>query len=161
MTADQNSPTPPLSANAPAEARSRGNHCHLRGNPHGTPSAPAGGASGMAWMGKCLGKYQITGVLGQGGMGVVLKAHDPMIERDVAIKVLADHLAGRRGGAGPLPRRGQGGREAQPPQRRRHLRNLPGGDRRTSWSWSTSPAAASATGWRRTAPCRCSRRRRR
>jgi urea transport system substrate-binding protein len=40
-----------------------------------------------------LGKYQITGVLGQGGMGVVLKARDPMIERDVAIKVLADHLA--------------------------------------------------------------------
>jgi ABC-type branched-subunit amino acid transport system substrate-binding protein len=26
-------------------------------------------------------------------MGVVLKAHDPLIERDVAIKVLADHLA--------------------------------------------------------------------
>jgi len=27
-------------------------------------------------------------------MGVVLKAHDPTIERDVAIKVLAEHLAG-------------------------------------------------------------------
>ena len=26
-------------------------------------------------------------------MGVVLKAHDPAIERDVAIKLLADHLA--------------------------------------------------------------------
>jgi serine/threonine protein kinase len=44
-------------------------------------------------VGKTLGKYQITGFLGQGGMGVVLKARDPLIERDVAVKVLADHLA--------------------------------------------------------------------
>jgi urea transport system substrate-binding protein len=55
---------------------------------------PAGGrGTAQIWVGKSLGKYQITGVLGQGGMGVVLKAHDPMIERDVAIKLLADHLA--------------------------------------------------------------------
>ncbi len=46
-----------------------------------------------AWVGKSLGKYQVTDVLGQGGMGVVLKAHDPLIERDVAIKILAGHLA--------------------------------------------------------------------
>ena len=53
------------------------------------------GVSGPAhtWVGKVLGKYQITSVLGQGAMGVVFKAHDPMIERDVAIKVLAEHLA--------------------------------------------------------------------
>jgi hypothetical protein len=53
------------------------------------------GSSGMAqaWVGKSLGKYQVSGALGQGGMGIVLKAHDPTIERDVAIKVLADHLA--------------------------------------------------------------------
>ena len=40
-----------------------------------------------------MGKYQVISVLGQGAMGVVLKAHDPTIERDVAIKVLAEHLA--------------------------------------------------------------------
>jgi urea transport system substrate-binding protein len=52
-------------------------------------------ATGLAptWIGTTLGKYRILDVLGQGGMGVVLKAHDPLIERDVAIKVLADHLA--------------------------------------------------------------------
>jgi urea transport system substrate-binding protein len=59
---------------------------------HG-PRPASGSGTAEAWVGKSLGKYRITGVLGQGGMGVVLKAHDPMIERDVAIKVLADHLA--------------------------------------------------------------------
>src|SRR5262245_15684719 len=45
------------------------------------------------WIGKPLGKYQIVSVLGKGAMGVVLRAYDPVIDRDVAIKVLADHLA--------------------------------------------------------------------
>src|SRR6516165_2108029 len=57
-----------------------------------TPGVASGSAA-QNLVGKSLGKYQVTGVLGQGGMGLVLKAHDPMIERDVAIKVLADHLA--------------------------------------------------------------------
>lgn len=59
----------------------------------GTSSRPAGEAAAQGWVGKTLGKYQITAFLGQGGMGVVLKAHDPMIDRPVAIKLLADHLA--------------------------------------------------------------------
>ena len=40
-----------------------------------------------------LGPYEIIGVLGQGGMGVVLKAFDPALSRVVAIKVLAPQLA--------------------------------------------------------------------
>jgi TolB-like protein/Tfp pilus assembly protein PilF len=59
----------------------------------GHPPRPADGETAQAWCGKSLGRYQVTGVLGQGGMGIVLKAHDPLIERDVAIKVLAGHLA--------------------------------------------------------------------
>ena len=35
-----------------------------------------------------LGRYQITGTLGQGAMGTVYSAHDPLIERTVAIKTL-------------------------------------------------------------------------
>src|SRR6056297_3190864 len=45
------------------------------------------------WIGGRLGKYEITAVLGVGGMGVVLLARDPSIERDVAIKVLPTELS--------------------------------------------------------------------
>jgi serine/threonine protein kinase len=40
-----------------------------------------------------LGQYEIAGIVGQGGMGVVLKSLDPALNRYVAIKVLAPQLA--------------------------------------------------------------------
>lgn len=39
-----------------------------------------------------LGKYDIVGVLGEGAMGVVYKAHDPFIDRQVAIKTVRKAL---------------------------------------------------------------------
>jgi len=44
-------------------------------------------------VGKTLGKYKVVELLGRGGMGIVYRAHDPMIERDVAIKVLPEDCA--------------------------------------------------------------------
>lgn len=40
-----------------------------------------------------LGRYDIERVIGAGGMGIVLKAHDSELNRPIAVKVLATHLS--------------------------------------------------------------------
>ena len=72
-----------------------------------------------------LGPYNVVGVIGQGGMGIVLKAHDPRLNRFVAIKVLAPQLAALRRRPQAIPARGPGRRRDEPrshrddPRRRR------------------------------------------
>jgi len=46
-------------------------------------------------VGDTLGKYEIRGLLGRGGMGCVYLAYDPMIEREVAVKVLPPEVASK------------------------------------------------------------------
>ncbi len=41
-----------------------------------------------------IDQYEVVEVIGQGGMGVVLRGIDPELNRPVAIKVLSPHLAG-------------------------------------------------------------------
>ncbi len=54
---------------------------------------PASMATRVLAAGERLGRYEILGRLGSGAMGVVYSAHDPVLSRPVAIKVLRELAA--------------------------------------------------------------------
>jgi hypothetical protein len=68
--------SPAPAAAAPATATASTNQSASQLNP--PPS----------WMGKRVGRFRLTGLLGQGAMGRVFRAEDTMLRRQVALKVL-------------------------------------------------------------------------
>ncbi len=61
--------------------------------PHESPELTMMHAAASATSLRSIGKYQIQSTLGKGGMGIVYQAFDPLIERDVAIKVLSPEIS--------------------------------------------------------------------
>ncbi len=93
MESPHNQPATPSDEGEPADSSQSLDETLLLGD----ETTPAG-RSGLhhdpnQWVGRRLGKYEVTSLLGVGGMGVVLQARDPSIERDVAIKVLPQELS--------------------------------------------------------------------
>jgi serine/threonine-protein kinase len=84
-------------------AASKGKTPHTaNGSPAPAPASASGASAPAAshnqsasqlnpppsWMGKRVGRFRLTGLLGQGAMGRVFRAEDTMLRRQVALKVL-------------------------------------------------------------------------
>ena len=59
--------------------------------PEGSGGEPSD-LDGVLPIGPRLGRYEVLGEIGRGSMGVVVRAHDPELDRTVAVKLLAPKL---------------------------------------------------------------------
>src|SRR5205823_1898081 len=56
-------------------------------------AVPLGAAPGFPAVGEEFGGYRIVALLGEGGMGHVYRAADPVLRREVALKVVKPEVA--------------------------------------------------------------------
>ena len=66
------------------------------GQPASPPAPPKPSAARLTDIanGTRIGKYEVVKLLGRGGMGAVYRAFDPVLEREVALKVMLPEAAG-------------------------------------------------------------------
>ena len=121
------------------------------GRPVGPATAPVVPAK--------LGRYKIDHELGHGAMGIVYRARDPMINREVALKAipLASEFERRRTrrGAGAILSRGRDGRAAESPAHRDGLRRGRGPRHWPTSRWNCCAAAISSSTRASGGCCRC------
>ena len=101
----------------------------MTGQDGGRPGA-RGRRVAMAVLGlEIAGRYRLDERLGAGGMSTVYRALDNVLERQVAVKLLAEHLSEDDGFLARFRQGGAFGRKADPPQRGPgvRLRTRPGG----------------------------------
>ena len=70
-----------------------------------------------------LGHYDVTALLGEGGMGQVWQATDTQLNREVALKILPDAFAADPDRLTRFKREAQILASLKPPQHRRHPRH--------------------------------------
>ena len=47
----------------------------------------------QSWVGRTIDQYQVLSLVGAGGMGVVYRARDTKLGRDIALKVLPEEYS--------------------------------------------------------------------
>ena len=75
-------------------------------------------------VGTRLGKYELHAEVGRGGMGVVYKGYDPMLDSWVAVKVLAPHLLWEREFVERFIREARAARKLRHPSRSKKLKSF-------------------------------------